>query len=261
MNVNGVVKNFGSARADYSTRVLGGLATTFIASSPDPFFLYLAPRAPHAPATPALRDRRTFRDLPPYRPPSYNEKAVADKPSWVRHRGRLSMQQRKAIDAFRLHQYRSLLAVDRMVDNLVDQLREAGRLDNTMIIFMSDNGIQWGDTGCQGKGFPYEESIRVPMVIRYDPLVADPLVDKHLALNIDIAPTAAALAGVASPDPVEGKNLLPLLDGSATAWRDHFLVEHLVVQLRQLLRRSWQAVRLRGVRVGRGGVLRPPPNP
>ena len=84
------------------------------------------------------------------------------------------MQQRKAIDAFRLHQYRSLLAVDRMVDNVVDQLREAGRLDNTMIIFMSDNGIQWGEHRLQGKGVPYEESIRVPMVIRYDPLVADP---------------------------------------------------------------------------------------
>jgi N-acetylglucosamine-6-sulfatase len=226
MNLSGVEQSFGTSRADYSTNVLGDLATTFISSSSDPFFLYLAPRAPHAPATPAVRDRRAFRDLAPFRPPSYDEAHVADKPRWLRHLPRLSHRRKRQIDAFRVRQYRSLLAVDRMVGDIVDQLDEEGRLDTTMIVLMSDNGMMWGEHRLSGKGVPYEESIRVPMVIRYDPLVT-PHPDGHLVLNIDVAPTLAAIAGVSPSTAVEGADLSPLLDSSATAWRNHFLIEHL----------------------------------
>ena len=105
-------------------------------------------------------------------------------------------------------------------------------LRTTMIVFASDNGVSWGEHQliAARKLVPYEESIRVPLVIRYDPLMhARPREDGRLALNIDLAPTFAALTGRTMPG-AEGRNLLPLLAGRRPAWRHDFLVEHLVGQ-------------------------------
>ena len=226
MNLNGTQQNFGEDRSDYSTSVLSRLSSSFVADSADPFFLYLAPRAPHPPAIPAVRDRHAFADLAPWRPPSYNEADVTDKPRWVQRRPPLTAHLQDAIDRFRIRQYRVLLAVDRMIGRLIAQLEEEGRLGSTVLIFTSDNGIQWGEHRLSEKGVAYEESIRVPMVIRYDRLVAGPALDDHLVLNIDLAPTLAALAGLTPPSPVDGSSLVPLLDHSVGEWRNHFLIEH-----------------------------------
>ena len=101
-----------------------------------------------------------------------------------------------------------------------------------MIVFASDNGVSWGEHQliAARKLVPYEESIRVPLVIRYDALMhALPREDGRLALNIDLAPTFAALTGRTMPG-AEGRSLLPLLAGRRPAWRHDFLVEHLVGQ-------------------------------
>jgi arylsulfatase A-like enzyme len=90
---------------------------------------------------------------------------------------------------------------------------------------MSDNGFLWGEHRLFGKELPYEESIRVPIVMRYDPLTSDARTDSRMALNLDIAPTFADVAGVAAPG-VEGTSLLPLLAGRRPPWRTDFLVEH-----------------------------------
>jgi N-acetylglucosamine-6-sulfatase len=227
MNLNGSQATFGDRRADYSTRVLSDLAATFVSGTPEPFFLYLAPRAPHAPATPDEPDRDAFGDLGPWRPASYDEADVSDKPAWARRQDRLSPQERKAIDRLRLRQYRSLLAVDRMVARLVGILKEDGRLHDTVLVFTSDNGVLWGEHRLEKKGFVYEESIRAPLVIRYDRLVSGPLSEDSIALNIDLAPTLAELAGVAPATAVDGRSLVPVLDGSPGRWRNRFLVEHL----------------------------------
>jgi N-acetylglucosamine-6-sulfatase len=95
-----------------------------------------------------------------------------------------------------------------------------------MLVFMSDNGILLGEHHWFGKKVPYEESIRVPMIVRYDPVTGGTAsTDPHLVLNVDLAPTFAGAADVSAPG-VEGKSLLPLLDGSATSWRSDFLIEH-----------------------------------
>src|SRR2546421_7630611 len=83
-----------------------------------------------------------------------------------------------------------------------------------------------GEPALKGKIPPYEEGIRVPMVIRYDPLTASPREDWSLALNIDLAPTFADLAGVIPPS-VDGSSLVPLLGNPQAQWRSDFLVEHL----------------------------------
>jgi N-acetylglucosamine-6-sulfatase len=99
-----------------------------------------------------------------------------------------------------------------------------------MIVFTSDNGISWGEHRWAGRKIvPYEESIRVPFAIRYDPLTSGAPDRSESALNIDLAPTFAQLAGVAAPG-AEGQSLIPLLDGSMlggpSEWRRSFLIEN-----------------------------------
>jgi arylsulfatase A-like enzyme len=138
---------------------------------------------------------------------------------------------RHTIQEFRRDSYRSMLDVDRGVAAIVRALRQTGRLHHTMIVYLTDNGVAWGEHRWMRKEVPYEESIRIPYVIRYDPLTPAPRVDRHFVLNIDLAPTFAALAGVRSPD-VDGRSLVPLLARRPTRWRSGFLVEHVQGRLR-----------------------------
>ena len=227
-NSDGTVRTFGDDPSDYGTDVLARRAMTFIRTTdPDrPLFLYFAPHAPHEPAAPAPGDGRAFSDLPLWRPPSYDEEHVAEKPAYIRGEPRLSGAVRGAIDRFRLDQYRSLLAVDRAVSAILGTLAETGRLSNAMIVFMSDNGMLWGEHRWRKKLVPYEESIHVPFVVRADSLITEPRRDQHLVVNIDLAPTFAALAGTGAPG-VEGRSLLPLLSSTWAPWRSDFLLEHM----------------------------------
>lgn len=209
----------------YLTDVLTDRAVGFIRSTTDPLFLYFTPLAPHPPATIAPRHRGKFSNLPPWRPASYNERDLSDKPRWLKRRPRLDQQQRARIDRFRRRQYRALLAVDEAVGRIVHALEDTGRLDNTMILFMSDNGIAWGEHRLEGKQTIYEETIRIPFVVRYDGMVDQPRVARQLVLNIDVAPTVAALAGIEAPG-VEGRSIVPALTSSRDLRAD-FLVEHL----------------------------------
>ena len=224
----GTLVSYGATDADYSTDVFAGQADTFIRTTDpaQPLFLYMAPAAPHGPATAPTRYAHSFSNLTPYRPPSYNEANVSDKPAYIKSLKKLSSLQRKQIDAFRINQYRTLLAVDDAVNTVVTALSDTGRLADTMIIFASDNGLTWAEHRWrEGKLVPYDESIRVPLVIRYDPLTATARTDDHMVLNVDLAPTIAEAAGVAAPG-AEGASLMPLLAQNSTDWRDHFLIEH-----------------------------------
>jgi arylsulfatase A-like enzyme len=120
-----------------------------------------------------------------------------------------------------------LQSVDRSVGRLLDALEVTGRLDDALVIFTSDNGLLWGEHRWVKKEVPYEEAIRVPLVIRADGIVGDlPRTDGHLVANIDLAPTIAAAAGVPLPG-VDGRSLLPLLEGRPQGWRHALLIEHL----------------------------------
>jgi hypothetical protein len=106
----------------------------------------------------------------------------------------------------------------------VNALQRVGKLENTVLLFTSDNGYLLGQHRWWGKVLVYEESIRVPLVIRV-PGLPGPRSITQLALNNDLAPTITALAGVSATRVMDGRSLLPLLDGSATTWRKRFLVE------------------------------------
>jgi arylsulfatase A-like enzyme len=227
-NDDGSLRSFGSDPEDYGTDVLADQATDLIRTTDpeQPLFLYFAPHAAHGPATPAPEDVRRFADLRPWRPESYDEADVSDKPAYVRSHGPLSGSAKASIERFRRDQYRALRSVDRAVSEILDALTETGRLTNTLIVFTSDNGMLWGEHRWASKVVPYEESIRVPFVIRDDAVIASPRVDDRLVLNIDLASTFADVAGLPEPD-VEGRSLVPLLTSSRALWRRDFLMEHL----------------------------------
>jgi len=120
----------------------------------------------------------------------------------------------------------TLTAMDRDIDRLLEKIDRAGIADNTIVIYMGDNGMQWGTHDCHGIREPWEESARLPLIVRAPWLVRDPgSVRTKMALNVDIAPTLLEIAGVPVPDEIEGRSLVPLLKNSRNRWRDAFLME------------------------------------
>ena len=224
---NGRIVRYGSKRKDYLTDVLSAQAREFVTGSAQagqPFFLYLAPRAPHGPATPAPRDQDRFKNAKVPRTAAFNESDVSDKPDYVRASPRLNRDAERQLDALYRNRLRTLLAVDEMVAALFQTLQASGTLDNTYVFFTSDNGYLLGEHRRAEKGMPYEEAIRVPLLVRGPGVVPRPIAD--LAANIDLAPTIAELTGAEAPDFVDGRSLVPLLEGRAPPpWRQAALVE------------------------------------
>jgi N-acetylglucosamine-6-sulfatase len=213
----------------YSTDYLATQAVNFIkgTSATQPLFLMLATKAPHAPYTPPTRYATRFSTLAPYQPASFNEANVSDKPAWVRAIAPWTPTQTSNKQKSIKNIYRTLLGVDDAVHQIADTLQATGRLQDTLFIYMSDNGEQWGEHRLGGKNDPYLEGIRIPLVIRYDPLGSTARVDTtHIAMNVDIAQTIAAAAGVTAPG-AEGRSLLPLLSGTPPTWRSDALAEHI----------------------------------
>lgn len=225
LNENGVVRDYGSAAADYSTDVLAGHAVRFLEGNAErPFFLFLAPFAPHAPSTPAPRHDGSLAWLPQWRPPGWFED-LTDKPQWFRFVAVNKMETMLANDAKVLDQRESLLSVDEAMRAVVAQLERLGLSDNTIVVFTADHGLLWGEHRWFGKQLPYEESIRIPLSITYPLRIAAGSVVQGAALNIDIAPTLTTLTGVAAGHDVDGRTLTDLLAG-APDWRTDFLVQH-----------------------------------
>ena len=230
LNENGTIVRYGQQPSDYSTDVLTAKAIDFVdrtAAAGNPFFLYIAPYAPHGPSTPASRHTGAFADVRAPRVPSFEEADVSDKPAWVQALPALDGDQIALIDDHYQRRLRSLLAVDEMIASLIETLDADGVLDNTYIVFTSDNGYHLGEHGIPlGKQSPYDESIRGPLIVRGPGVAAGAVVDSF-ALNVDLAPTFAELASASPANVVDGRSLVPLLEGDPpNEWRHGFLVEH-----------------------------------
>jgi N-acetylglucosamine-6-sulfatase len=226
---DGVTRWHGTEQDQYSTDVLAKHADEFIRETraTRPLLLWFAPLAPHEPATPAARHVGAYAGIEPFRSRAYNERDVTDKPAWVQAHGRWHEKRRSQIDALRQRQLETLLAADEAVAAILDALRDTDRLHNTIVVFASDNGFMWGEHRLFGKYAPYDESIRIPFVLRWDALEVAPRALGDLVVNADLAPTLADLAGVKAPR-TDGLTLRPLLSGDAVAWRHLIPLEHLV---------------------------------
>ena len=251
INLNGSWSN----HRGYLTHIQRDHALEFLrraAQQDKPFVLLFSPNAPHfeyarpagtpqgpmdksfflRPPQPAPGDEKLHQALPAHRPPSFNKVDVTTRPRWFRSLLPLTPELIGEIDAFRVKQLQSLNALDHAVDSVLALLTTQGKLDKTFVVYLSDNGHFWGEHGIPwGKNAPYEESSRVPLAVRYPRLTAKPRVETRLVANIDLAPTIYELAGIPIPPDVDGRSLVPLLDGSRTAaspaprWREELLLE------------------------------------
>ncbi len=119
-----------------------------------------------------------------------------------------------------------MLAVDEGVGRIVAALETKGILDETFILFTSDNGFFYGEHSLSlERRMPYEESIRAPLVVRFPSVAAAGSTVDELVASVDIAPTALEIAGVPIGDQIQGRSLVPLLRGTSTDWREAVLIE------------------------------------
>ncbi|MEL7375322.1 MAG: sulfatase [Bacteroidota bacterium] len=248
---------------EYITDVLTEYATNWIdeqAQSDSPFFLYLSHKAVHAEFMPARRHQGQYAEVEITYPPTMfppdvdlqNYRSVtAPQPSLDEMRRAISVNYRYALvpewvkrqrnswhgvdymyngqmtfDAFYRNYLETLLGIDESIGTVLSKLEEEGLLENTIVVYMGDNGFSFGEHGLIDKRHAYEESMRVPLLV-YAPgmLRAQPLTD--MVTNVDIAPTFLEVAGLPKPDQMNGQSFLPLLQGRPTAnWRTHFFYEY-----------------------------------
>jgi N-acetylglucosamine-6-sulfatase len=230
LNANGKVETYGDTPEDYLTDVIAEKAAGHIrrfAAEGRPFFLYVAPFSPHSPYNPAPRHADLFEDVELPHPPSFNEADVSDKPGFLGELPRLRDDQIDEIVAHYQRRLRCLQSVDDLVETLVRTLAETDELDNSYIVYTSDNGFHLGQHRMmEGKDTAYEEDIRVPLAIR-GPGVPRGRRVQAMAMSIDLAPTFVAWARTDAPEFVDGRSLVPLLDGPPTTWRQSFLIQRL----------------------------------
>ena len=232
----------------YITDVLNGYAIEFIKRSHSkPFLVYLAHKAIHPEVTqnndgsvnlndaerfiPATRHENAFAGETIPRRPNYG-RAPTDKPALLRQIGNLPALGPATVTPDRaiLERQRTILAIEDSVGEILQALQQVGQLENTILVFTSDNGYFYGEHGLSvERRLAYEESIRLPLLVRYPQIIKPGTVRDEIALNIDLAPTLLSLAGVTVPRDMQGRSLVPLLEGlkgARPAWRNSFLLEY-----------------------------------
>lgn len=241
INDDGTRRHFGNDEEDYFTDVIAEEAVEFIdthANSKDPFFMYFNPVAPHTEVEivedirssdplPAPRHVGRYAGAKAPRPPSFNESDVSDKPTFMNSTSNqtLSVSQIATLDKQYQARLESLLAVDEAIEAMVEALERTGELDNTVIIYTSDNGFFHGEHRLeQGKRLVYEESIRVPLMMR-GPGFKKGTERNELVNNIDVTATILDLADANPTRGIDGRSLLPLLEGKKPTWRSTLLMQ------------------------------------
>lgn len=190
----------------------------FIEQAPDdtPYLVFWSSTAPHLPAIADAQDRSEFSDFR-YRGRAYNEDDLSDKPRWV-----TSPRRPIGSDEEVRSQLRSLRSLDRAFGGVLDAITARGELEETVFIVTSDNGYLWGEHGVWSKTKPYEESVRVPLLVVVPGM--EPRTDEHLVSAIlDLGPTLYEIAGARGPS--QGRSLLPLLRDPSVSWREELFFE------------------------------------
>jgi N-acetylglucosamine-6-sulfatase len=230
LNEDGRLHHFGHRPADYLTDVLARKGVQFVngsASAGRPFFLELATFAPHTPYTPAPRDADDFPGLQAPRPPNFNV-LPTHAPSWLADHPPLSPGRIALINRAFRRRVQSVQAVDDMLSKIERALAARGQLNNTYIVFSSDNGLHTGEYRLNpGKLTAFDTDIHVPLVVA-GPGVPAGASTNAMAENIDLAKTFDEIGGTAMPS--DGHSLLGVMGGGVGGvplnWRNAILVEH-----------------------------------
>lgn len=226
----------------YITDLLTDYAVQFLQRPRSgPFSLCLWHKSVHGPFTPAERHKALYtgEELP--KPVSWDD-TFENKPHWQR----AIANGASGPDAFtapcpdkldprpwdgkqqgRIDYYRTLAAVDESVGKVYEALERMGQLDNTILVFAGDNGYFMGEHRRGDKRLMYEESLRIPLLIRYPRRVAAGSTVEQMVLNIDMAPTFLEAADVQAPAEMQGRSIWPLFAGQTADWRISFLYEYM----------------------------------
>jgi len=228
----------------YYTTSVTDLAVDWLKTRPNnrPFMLMLGHKAPHTPAVPEPKYANLYDDIQISYPLSaFN---LDGKPDWVRQRlntwhgiygplwgirENFPDTRPEAVEDFAAF-VRSYFAIIKSVDDSLGRifavLEETGQLNNTLLIFTSDNGFFLGEHGMMDKRTAHEESLRVPLLVRYPPLTRPGTVVEQTVLNIDIAPSILDICGAPPLSNIHGKSWKPLLSGDAGNWRTSWFYEY-----------------------------------
>ena len=228
----------------YMTDILTDKAVSWLKEKRDPnkpFSLNLWHKAVHQPHTPAARHTNLYENedlpTPPY---DTHKETFKGKPKWQRKKTfgfdwkknlpipselpemEWPINYNKSMDLLRC-----LAAIDESLGTVLTTLEELGELDNTVVIYSSDNGYFMGEHTFLDKRLAYESSMRVPMLIRYPKLIKKNSKVKEQCLNIDLAPTILSLAGITVPNYMQGESMVNLLNGKKDKdWRKAILFEY-----------------------------------
>jgi arylsulfatase A-like enzyme len=191
-----------------STSFIGDESLAFVEESESnddvPWFLHVGFMAPHPPSD--VEPRYEDVPVPPlHLSPAMAERDRRDKPPFVQDQHLRTVSE---IQSMRVPQLRSLVAVDDQIDRLMVRLEGLGELENTIAVFISDNGFQWGEHALFGKSLPYLESVRIPLYLRWPGHITPGAVDDRLVAGIDLAPTLLAAAGLEPQGQPDGFDLL-----------------------------------------------------
>jgi N-acetylglucosamine-6-sulfatase len=231
----------------YTTDLLTDYAIDFIKKQPkgQPFFVMLSHKAVHEPFMPAARHKDAFGAAAKLaEPPSYSED-FADKPAWQRRQATREVRwhyRTREIEEEKLpaavpaepwkdynkyvDQLRCLAAVDEGLGKIIELLRERGTLDNTLIVFTSDNGYFHMEHRRWDKRLAYEESMRIPMLVVYPGHIPAGSTVNQLVTNADFAPTILSYAGLPVPPQMQGASMKPLFEEQNPRWRNAVFYEY-----------------------------------
>jgi len=202
-NVDGQTRTIGTYASEYIRRGAVRFIRQGEAQDRKPWLLYMAPPAPHMPFTPQSRyaDRRyaTWSGNPAVR-----ERSTADKPPYVRRSQETSLSEGRTL---RLKQLRTLESVDDMIRGAFRTLGRKGETRRTLAIFVSDNGLLWGEHKLGNKYHAYTQSVQIPLTIRWPGRVAMNATRRGLVANIDITPTVLDATGISPEHTMDGRSL------------------------------------------------------
>ena len=207
----------------YFSEYVTDRAVEWLQEDPDtPFFLWVTHFAPHYPSTAATEYNSSYAGEI-WREGAFNEADISDKPSHWQENDLLTDDDIETGDRRYQNGLEALLSVDDSVGALLDALESSGRLEDTLFVLTSDNGFLHGEHRVYSKAYPYQESLRVPLVMRLPGGVVGTN-DEVVAANLDISATFFALAGL-DDAPTSGSSLLPLAQGESVSWREQLLIE------------------------------------
>ena len=227
VNHNGI---FVTEQDQYKTDYIGDRVIDFIKESDDPYFMYVGTGVPHASFQEPECVLKPLVSLKPVTvSPKYNDTldniSIPHSPSFYETPlGTTPIENVECIEMIFRRQAESIRSLDEVIGKIFQVLIEKNELNNTVVIFTSDNGYLFGEHGAAGKDAPYEESIRVPLFIRA-PSIAKQTVT-GLVTNNDIAPTIADIAGIEPNIEVDGSSLLPIMKDPSKILRERFLIEN-----------------------------------